>query len=188
MAASIVTLLLVSGCARQGDEQAGDRPADTSVSQQSGRPPAPSEAPLVTTDRDSYTVRRSQDAIVLDIVSTFTNSTADTVYLHPCGRSQPSFYLEKWVSNAWRAAYSPPCPMILMLDPPRVAPGASRTDTARVRASLAPNTAPRFEMDPASGTYRLIYAQAYQSWQTNQGPGELLPLAKRVSAAFQIEE
>jgi hypothetical protein len=83
---------------------------------------------------------------------------------------------------------SPPCPAILMLDPPRVAPGASRTDTAHVQASIAPNAAPRFEMEPVDGTYRVVYAQAYGSWRVNQGPGELLPVERRTSAPFRIEE
>ena len=151
-------------------------------------PPAPIQQPLVTTDRASYRVRRTGDAIELDIVATFTNRTADAVYLHPCGRSQPSFFLEKWIDGAWKAAYSPPCPALLMLDPPRVAPGASRTDTARVRASTAPNRFPRFELDPVGGDYRLVYAQAYASWQASGGPGDLLPLERRVSAPFRIEE
>ena len=151
-------------------------------------PPAPTQDPLVTIDRTIYHARRVGQAIELDIVSTFTNRTADTVYLHPCGRSQPSFVLEKWVDGAWTAAYNPPCPAMLMLDPPGVAPGASRTDTARVRASTAANSFPRFELAPLAGSYRLVYAQAYGSWPASGGPGELLPLERRVSAAFRIEE
>ena len=150
-------------------------------------PPPPTQQPLVTTDRASYRARRAGDAIELDIVSTFTNRTADSVYLHPCGQAQPSFFLEKWVDGAWKPAYSPPCPAMLMLDPPRVAPGASRTDTARVRASTDPNSFPRFE-GPIAGSYRLVYAQAYGSWPASGGPGELLPLERRASAAFRIEE
>lgn len=151
-------------------------------------PPQPVEPPLVTTDRDSYRVRRVGSAIELDIVTTFTNRTAATVYLHPCGRSQPSFLLEQWTDGAWKPAYSPPCPALLMLDPPGVAPGASRTDTARVRASTDANTFPRFERGAVSGIYRLVYAQAYGSWHPNEGPGDLLPLERRASAAFRIEE
>ena len=124
----------------------------------------------------------------IDIVSTFTNRTADTVYLHPCGRVQPSFTFERWDSGGWRPTYGQVCPAILILDPPRVAPGGSRTDTVHVRASLDPNTMPRFQVTPVSGMYRLVYAQAYGSWRVNQGPGELLPLDRRVSAPFRIEE
>lgn len=177
-------LLLIAGCMQPGSGAAGS--ADSS--RRSDQPPPLTGDVLITTDRDVYQVRRTPDAIELDILATFTNRTADTVYLHPCGRSQPSYLLEKWVSTEWQPAFSPPCPALLMLDPPRVAPGASRTDTARVRASLRPNTSPRFDMEPAAGTYRLVYAQAYGSWRANQGPGELLPLAMRTSRSFRIEE
>ena len=65
---------------------------------------------------------------------------------------------------------------------------ATRTDTARVRASTDANSFPRFESGTVSGTYRLVYAQAYGSWHPNEGPGDLLPLERRASAAFRIEE
>ena len=150
--------------------------------------PSPS-SPLITTDAESYRTRRTAEALELDIVTTFTNRTGDTVRLHPCGStSQPAFSLEKWVDGAWTPAWSQACPAILMLDPPKVAPGASRTDTARVRAMLAPNAMPRFEVDPIAGSYRVVYAQAYRSWRPNEGPGELLPLEQRVSNTFRIEE
>ena len=151
------------------------------------RAPSPA-SPTITTDRESYRVRRAADAIEIDIVTRFTNHTSDTVRLHPCGTSQPSFALEKWVDGAWTPAYSQACPAILMLDPPRVAPHTQRTDTARVRAMLAPNAMPRFEAEPIAGSYRIVYVQAYRSWRPNEGPGELLPLEQRVSNTFRIEE
>jgi hypothetical protein len=179
---------LMLGCAQPSEgPPSGRGPGDSPSARGAEQPPPPSDSALITTDRDSYRVLRAADAIELDIVATFANRTADTVYLHPCGRSQPSFFLEKWVDGDWRAVYSPPCPAILMLDPPPIAPGASRTDTARVRASTTANTVPRFETDSIAGTYRLVYAQAYGSWRANQGPGELLPLGRRVSGAFRVE-
>jgi hypothetical protein len=150
--------------------------------------PPSSASTSITTDQESYRARRTTDAIEIDIVTTFTNHTSDTVRLHPCGTSQPSFALEKWVDGAWRAAYNQPCPAILMLDPPRVTPHAARTDTVRVRAMLAPSSMPRFELEPIAGSYRVVYAQAYRSWRPNEGPGELLPLDQRVSNTFRIEE
>lgn len=150
--------------------------------------PPPTASTLITTDREAYRARRTADAIEIDIVTTFTNHTSDTVRLHPCGTSQPSFALEKWVDGTWKPAYNQPCPAILMLDPPRVAPHAARTDTVRVRAMLAPSSMPRFEVEPIAGSYRVVYAQAYRSWRPNEGPGELLPLDQRVSNTFRIDE
>jgi hypothetical protein len=176
---AVVCLLAAAACMPSREEWGGGPPSDA---------PPPATSPLITTDRESYRVRRTADAIELDIVTTFTNHTSDTVRLHPCGQSQPAFALEKWVDGAWRPAYSQACPAILMLDPPRVAPHAQRTDTARVRAMLAPNTMPRFEAEPIAGSYRVVYTQTYRSWRPNEGPGELLPLEQRVSATFRLEE
>ena len=143
---------------------------------------------MITTDRQSYQVRRTADAIEVDIVTTFTNHTNDTVRLHPCGQSQPAFTLEKWVDGAWQPAYNQVCPAILNLNPPSVAPHSARTDTARVRAMTGASAAPRFEAEPIAGTYRVVYAQAYRTWRPNEGPGELLPMEQRVSNSFRLEE
>jgi hypothetical protein len=174
-----VCLLATSACTASREES-GEPPANDA-------PPSPPST-MITTDRESYRVRRTTEALEIDIVTTFTNRTSDTVRLHPCGSSQPSFTLEKWTGGVWTPAYSQACPAILMLDPPQVAPGASRTDTARVRAMLAANAMPRFETEPIAGSYRVVYAQAYRSWRPNEGPGELLPLEQRVSNTFRIEE
>jgi hypothetical protein len=180
-----LTVATLLACAQPRDAATGD---SASPSADAGAPPRPSGTPMLTTDRDRYTVRRTADAMELDIVSTFTNRTADTVYLHPCGTVQPSFLLEKWVNGAWQPAYNPPCPAMLMVNPPSVAPGASHTDTARVRALTAANSFPRFEVDPAGGYFRLVYAQAYGSWRPSQGSGELLPREQRSSPPFRIED
>ncbi|MDQ3699229.1 MAG: hypothetical protein M3373_14585 [Gemmatimonadota bacterium] len=162
--------------------------ADTTPPASRAEPPASPKPLFIATDRGTYQLRRTADGLEVDIVATFTNRAADTVFLHPCGRVQPSFMLERWMDGEWRPALAPPCPAILMLDPPRVAPGESRTDTARVRAFTSPDAAPRFEIEPVAGTYRLVYAQAYGSWREGEGGGELLPLEQRVSGAFRIEE
>jgi hypothetical protein len=176
-----VCLLAAAACTASREES-GDEPPTND-------PPPSSMSTFITTDRESYRVRRTAEAIEIDIVTTFTNHTSDTVRLHPCGpQSQPAFMLEKWVDGAWTPAYNQACPAILMLDPPRVAPHAQRTDTARVRAMLAPNAMPRFEAEPIAGSYRVVYVQAYRSWSPNEGPGELLPLEQRVSNTFRIDE
>lgn len=173
--------LVAMACTASREEPGGETPMGDAA-------PSPS-SPSITTDHPSYRPRRTADALELDIVTTFTNRASDTVRLHPCGSSsQPAFSLEKWVDGAWRPAYSQACPEILMLDPPKVGPGASRTDTARVRAMLAANAMPRFEADPIAGEYRVVYTQAYRSWRPNEGPGELLPLEQRVSNTFRIED
>jgi hypothetical protein len=175
-----ICLLTVAACTAAREEDPGG---------QAGGDTAPStESSMIRTDRESYRLRRTAEALEVDIVTTFTNHTNDTVRLHPCGQSQPAFILEKWVNGGWQPAYNQVCPAMLMLDPPSVPPHGSRTDTARVRAMLAANAAPRFEAEPLAGSYRLVYAQAYRTWRPNEGPGELLPLEQRVSNTFRLEE
>ena len=177
----VTCLFAVAACTGAREDETGSQPSGDTA-------PPSVESAMITTDRQAYRVRRTADAIEVDIVTTFTNHTNDTVRLHPCGQSQPSFILEKWVDGAWRPAYNQVCPAMLNLDPPSVMPHAARTDTARVRAMLAANAAPRFEMEPIAGTYRVVYAQAYRSWRPNEGPGELLPVEQRVSNSFRLEE
>jgi hypothetical protein len=184
LAAVPAALIALAGCTAAPP---GDAAPDTSSAAQSS-PPPPVERPFLTTDREEYRVERTADSLTLHIVATLTNHAAQPVYLHPCGRTQPSFVLEKWVDGAWKNAYSQACPAMLMIDPPRVEPGASRTDTAHVNAARDPNTMPRFEVEPIAGDYRLVYTQAYASWKPGEGPGELLPLEQRVSRAFRIIE
>lgn len=173
--------ILAAACSASREEPSDETPVGAVA-------PSPMST-LVTTDQQSYRPRRTAVAVELDIVTTFTNRTGEPVRLHPCGpTSQPAFSLEKWVDGAWKPAWGQACPAILMLDPPEVAPGASRTDTARVRAMLGPNAMPRFEVEPIAGSYRVVYAQVYRGWRPNEGVGELLPLEQRVSNTFRIED
>src|SRR5687768_9858234 len=84
--------LLAMACTASREEPAGETPVGDAA-------PSPS-SPSIATDQESYRPRRTADALELDIVTTFTNRTSDTVRLHPCGNtSQPSFTLEKWVDG-----------------------------------------------------------------------------------------
>lgn len=179
-------LFAVAACTAAREDDTGQASGDTAAPS-AGSPPA-AQSPMITTDRQSYQVRRTAEAIEVDIVTTFTNHLNDTVRLHPCGQSQPSFTLDKWVDGAWRPAYNQVCPAILNLNPPSVTPHAARTDTVRVRGMLAANAAPRFEAEPIAGTYRVVYTQAYRTWRPNEGPGELLPIEQRISNSFELQE
>ena len=181
-----ICLFAVAACTAAREDDTSQAAGDSAA--RSADAPPPAESPMITTDRQSYQVRRTANGIEVDIVTTFTNHTNDTVRLHPCGQSQPAFTLEKWVDGAWRPAYTQVCPAMLNLNPPTVMPHAARTDTARVRAMTGANAAPRLEVDSIAGTYRLVYAQAYRTWRPNEGPGDLLPLEQRVSGAFRLEE
>ncbi len=84
--------LVATACTASREEPAEETPVGNAA-------PSPTST-LITTDRQSYRPRRTPEALELDIVTTFTNRTSDTVRLHPCGSSsQPAFSLEKWVGG-----------------------------------------------------------------------------------------
>ena len=117
------------------------------------------------------------DSVVFKVVATFTNITADTLHLHPCSQSAPFppvVRLERREGDSWQPAWSQACTQALMLEPPRLLPGASRTDTVRIWASRRPNTFPDFP-GPVAGTYRLVYGDVYRKWYSGSAPEGLPP-------------
>jgi hypothetical protein len=153
-----------------------------------GQAPPAVDRPAVAVERDAYRVLRRRDGLELTIVATFTNRTADTVVLHPCGQRGPAVALEKWDDGAWRSAFDQACPDVLVRNAPRLAPGESRTDTAGLFASLRPDARPRFRLETVRGHYRIVYWQAHGPWQPDGSLGQLLPKALRVSNAFRVVE
>src|SRR5688500_3521928 len=77
--------------------------------------------PTVATERDVYRAERTRDGSVLEftIVAAFTNLTADTVVLHPCGWQGPAVVLEKWVDGKWRRAVDRVCADVRVSNAPR---------------------------------------------------------------------
>jgi hypothetical protein len=152
---------------------------------------AAAAAPLIRTEREVYRAAVTPTAVELMVVATFINRTRDTLFIHPC-QQQPPFppkvHLEKRVGGTWRLAWGPVCFHVLMLEPPRLAPGQSRMDTVRIWGSLKPNEYPDFAAGPVGGTYRLVYDWVYRSWDPNRRPGlgELLIDAALVSNEFRV--
>ena len=153
-----------------------------------GHAPPVIDKPAVAVERNDYRVLRRRDGLELTIVATFTNQTGDTVVLHPCGQRGPAVALEKWDDGAWRSAFDPACPDVLLRNAPRLSPGESRTDTVWLFAPLRPDARPYFSLATVPGRYRVVYGQAHGLWRADGSLGQLLPKALRVSNAFRIIE
>jgi hypothetical protein len=179
----VVLAAFVAGCAAQG-------PAGPSL------PDVPGT--LVRTERDVYRATVVPSAVSFSVVATFTNVTRDTLWLHPCVQQRPYppvVTLERQEAGAWRAVWGPVCTSALMLDPPRLLPGESRTDTVRVWGARTAHTLPDFPAGPVAGAYRLVYGAVYRRWHplgpgtgTEDALGERVPAGLLASNTFQLQE
>jgi hypothetical protein len=157
------------------------------------RPWQPAATQLVRTDRGLYRATVTPAGVAFTVVTTLTNRTRDTLFVHPC-LQQPPFppvvRLQKRTGDGeWRHVWSPACTEVLLRDPPRIAPGQSHTDTVRVWGSRKPNEYPAFPPGPVGGTYRLVYGDVYRTWHPNRRPGPLgerLPDSLLVSNEFAV--
>lgn len=146
------------------------------------------DTPSIRTDRQTYVLRYESGVSDLRIRATFENLAGRPVLVEKCGQAMPAFYLEKQVGDTWRSAYEPVCPRIVPVTV-EVAPGSTYVDTVRVVSRQEPGGYPRFETDPVSGTYRLVYQVRWAEGSAGQRrPGDLVPLGSRVSNTFQLTE
>lgn len=169
------------------------------------RAPAPAPvrdaaASLVRTDRDVYRATVDSAAVRFTVVVTLANRTADTLTVHPCLQRPPyppPVSFERLTADGRatqpRAVWSPACTEALMFDPPRLAPGRTRTDTVVAWGSRLPNVLPEFPPGPIEGTYRVVYGDVYRSWHPRSlrpdgttDLGELVPESLLVSPPFRV--
>ncbi|HEY8469136.1 MAG TPA: hypothetical protein VIL18_05815 [Longimicrobiales bacterium] len=134
------------------------------------------------TDRLAYEAAVSDGMVRLEVTVTFTNRSGEARYIARCTQESLAFSLEKYVPGGWVHAYSPGCPRIF-LEPIRVPPGASHTETVRIVGLHSGDSGPDFET-PVSRVYRLV-SWVYRSWSMQDG-GELLPEEARMSNLFEI--
>jgi hypothetical protein len=151
---------------------------------------------VIRTDSSEYHPVIENQEIILNVVASLTNNTPDTLTLHPCYQQPPyplSVGLDRLQGNEWHSALVPICTTALMLDPPRVLPGATRIDTLHLRGSTRPNTLPAFAAGPLEGFYRLHYYSVYRKWYPRNPPigsrdrlGEQVSEPARVSNVFRL--
>ena len=146
------------------------------------------ESPSIRTDQQTYVFRHESGVSEIRIHATFENTADRPVFVEKCGRAMPAFHLEKQAGEAWRRVYEPVCPRIVPVTV-EVAPRSTYVDTVHVVSSQEQGGYPRFEADPISGTYRLVYQVRWAEGPANQRrQGSLVPLGLRVSNTFQLNE
>jgi hypothetical protein len=186
----LVIVLLSGACTSSCRQESGLETRSRSA--------VPSAGLIIHTERDEYRPVITSDAVTLTIVSTLTNSTPDTLWLHPCVQHPPyplSVGLDHLEGNEWRPVLQSECDLMLMLEPLRLLPGLARVDTLRLIGSTHPNTVPAFKPGPLDGIYRLHYFGIYRKWHPRNPPagakdriGEQLSDSLRVSNVFRISE
>ncbi len=163
-----------------------------------GPNPSASDSYLIRTEEDLYRARVTESAVTLTVVARFTNTTRDTLVLHPCAQHPPyplAVSLQRNEGGTWRTVLAPWCTLALMFSPARLLPGQSRIDTVRLQGSRHPNTLPGFSAGPIAGSYRISYSQVYRRWYPHNPPpqardrlGEAVPDSLLVSNTFRVLE
>jgi hypothetical protein len=145
---------------------------------------------LVRTDAESYRAVVTEAAVELTVVATLTNGTPDKLTLHPCLQRPPyplNVSLQRYQHGKWTTVLGLMCADVLILDPPRLLPGQSRTDTVRLRGFFAENMDPHFPQGPVTGVYRLIYSDVYRTWnEDSTNPPDRSPLGERLSDSLLV--
>jgi hypothetical protein len=140
----------------------------------------------IRTDRSTYTLRRAAEGDpeeFFEIVAVYRNQGGRTVHLAECERMPPQWWLEKRIAGEWVRAYEPLCSPVAPERLRTLAPGATRTDTLRVRHYAGGY--PRFSVADVAGDYRMVY-QVYTSYDVNRSPaGERIPVLP-VSNEFRV--
>jgi hypothetical protein len=148
----------------------------------------PQPEPIQTSMR-AYSMEPMGMGNRLTIVATFRNRSTAPIYLERCGSDGPTYALEKQAGDQWASAAAPVCQLIGAA-PIVVPPGESRTDTLRLLDLSAPNAAPRFQIHPIRGTYRLVYdafARIVEEPPITR-PTDRLPIEARVSNRFEVTQ
>lgn len=143
------------------------------------------EAPPVHTSEETYEAVSGADELTVTIPFTYTNTTGQTVYINRCQVPDPPS-LQKELNGTWRTIYAPP--RLLCLGPPVVVEAGSRYEgELDVRASMDPNTQPRWETERVPGTYRLVL-NVFGELEPGGSGINPLDLEQRVSNTFAITE
>ncbi len=126
-------------------------------------------------------------ALRTEIWYMFTNRTAAPVYLLNC-RGGFDARLQREQDGAWHTAWAPP--LLRCLSPPIVI-DQNATFIAPLPVWAAPhgsNIAPQFDVEDPSGTYRILWADAFSSFMDAYPFGTRLPLELRVSNPFTLRK
>lgn len=109
--------------------------------------------------------------------------TGPVFYYRDCG-----VQLEKWIDRQWVPAYSRTCSGAWAVD--TIPPGVTRSGEFIVLACYRPNCAPRFEVTPIPGTYRMLlglHASAVTNVTGSTALSDPLSTDSRRSNPFRLD-
>jgi len=148
------------------------------------------ESAPIQTDRLHYVARRRYEGVEFSVPFTYTNRSADTVFLPNCRVESGvdlDMALQKRVRGQWHRVWG--SGTLLCLSPPVViAPGKTYTDTLEVFGGTpGKQVYPEFEVREVEGEYRLAWTQLRGPFDAARYPqGDTLPLDAKVSNAFAL--
>ncbi len=148
------------------------------------------ESAPIQTDRLQYVARRVDRGVEFSVPFTYTNRSADTVFLPNCRVEtgvELNMGLQKKVGGTWRNVWG--SITLLCLSPPiLIPPGETYTDTLEVYGGKpGKQVAPELAVDEVEGEYRLVWTQLHAPFDPLRYPfGDTLPLAAKVSNPFAL--
>ena len=160
-------------------------------------PPPGSGGGLITTESRAYSAVVTPTSVSVTVVAKFNNTTSDKLTLHPCFQQPPyplAVSLQRYEDGEWHTVLSPVCTLALMLNPPRLSPGETRTDTVHLGGFRAANWYPKFPPGRVAGLYRLVYSDIYRTWNEDHNGtpvgalGDPIPAPLLVSNPFRVDE
>lgn len=137
------------------------------------------------TDALSYVLVPNREGLATQIPYTFTNRTAGSVYLVNC-LGGFGLHLERREGQRWESVWGPVLPSCLS-EPIVIPPGALFADTVHVWGGVNADVGPTFDPATAAGRYRLVWDDAYASFQPFLPWGDTIPLQERTSNEFELQ-
>ena len=143
------------------------------------------DLPLLQTDVLTYELVWDDLGFMVSIPYAFTNRTGGSVYLENCSGAF-ALHLEREDGGDWHSAWAPVLPACLS-SPIVIEEDELWVDTLKVWGGLpGSNFRPQFDVADPAGRYRIVWDEALSSFQDGLPFGSPLPLAERVSNAFQL--
>lgn len=172
--ASAAALALLTSC---GDSAFGPTRSSVIAAQDS--------AALFRTDSQAYALATTALGTEGRIRATFTNRSGRTMHFVNCGGAT-MLSMQELVGDRWTEFWSPA--IDLCLSPPITVPnGGTHTFDIRVFSGKpGGNASPRFERPLRAALYRVIWHDAYFSYQDRLPWGESVPEPQRVSNSFTL--
>ena len=140
---------------------------------------------LFQTDSLSYTLVHKSPVYIIAISATLANRTTRPMYFTNCNGAT-AISLQKQTASGWQSVISPILAACLSA-PIVVGAGATHTFTVTLSAGEpGSNFGPKVSTTDLDGEYRLIWGDAFSSYDGTRATGAPLPESSRVSNRFAV--